>query len=107
MTIIQPHKTKSAFFWLAAFLVVGLFVLTGWWIAVYNSLVDVKHNIAIIEEVIRQRELDNAEFKNSVYALLNPTRLEELVKKNGLVKDRGAKYLESNAKKTWGFASQP
>ena len=106
MTIIQPSQNKNAFFWLSALFVVGLLALIIWWLTVYNSLVDIKHNITVLEEEIGQRELENAELKNSVYALINPTRLEELVKKNGFVKDKGAKYLESNAKKTWGFASQ-
>lgn len=81
-------------------------VVIWWMVYVYNSTVDLSHNITVLESRIQKEEVASADLKNQLYSALDPVKLEEIAKAKGLVKDKDPQYLEANYKVLWQFASQ-
>ena len=105
MTIIQP-KEKSRLNILIILLSLFCASVIWWMVSVYNSTVDLSHNITVLEVRIQKGEVASAELKNELYSALDPIKLEEMAKAKGLVKDKDPQYLEANYNVSWQFASQ-
>ena len=94
MTIIQPGNNKKSLTLAVMFLVILLGVLIGGDVFIYNTIVNLNHNIDLTGERINKMEVANAELKNKMYGLLDPRALETLAAANGLTKDKGPQYFQ-------------
>lgn len=94
MTIIRPQKNKKLYNILIGFLSVifAVVLFTGMWM--YGNTVELKHDVAKLQEDIQREEARSSELKNSIYAILSPNNLENLAKERGLVKDRDPEYMQ-------------
>ncbi len=93
MTIIKPSKDKSN----VVFIILALCALLiggGVYIYEYNSLVESRDTIERIEERVVLAEVENAEQKEAVYTLSDPTRLESFAKEHNLVLERKPEFLK-------------
>lgn len=63
-------------------------------IYVYNTLVNLNHNVGVLSESIKKAEVANADNKNKIFQILDPRTLEVLAQKNGLIKDKATRYFE-------------
>ena len=105
MTIIQPnnrHVLANMFVGISALLFV---VALGYGILSYSALVDLNHEVEVLNKKIESTEIVNAELKNQLYKALDLKNLEEVAKQRGLLKDKGAKYFETSSVTPWVFAS--
>lgn len=108
MTIIQPGNKKSLIMLTIAFLAVILCLLIGGDVLIYNSIVDLNHNIDVANDKINKAEVENAELKNKIYSLLDSKTLESLAEGWGLEKDKGPQYFQLTLdKEPWAFVSRP
>jgi hypothetical protein len=94
MTIIQPSQNQKKFTLLMVFLgiLLGLFISGD--VFIYNSIVDLNHNVKIMTDRINKTEVVGADLKNKKYELLDPRTLEALALKDGLIKDKGPQYFQ-------------
>lgn len=95
MTVIQPEGHKRSSRIMNSFLAMTLAMVLGWGILIYNAMVNLNHNIRLLEVKIQKTEAVNAELKNKLYAFLNPSSLEAVARKRGLVKEKGPHYFET------------
>lgn len=94
MTIIQPNKKNNIINLLLCVLVLGLLVVIGGAIFLYNQLVDFRHEINTQKTDIRRAEVMNAELKNNLYSIINPKKLESLIDNQSLILDRVPQYVK-------------
>ncbi len=97
MTVIQPNKNNKSIVRLIFFL--GAIISGFIWmeIRVYSQTVDLKHEIAEASAKTAELSVQNAELRNSFYALTDQKNLNKLANDIGLVQDKNPK---------WVFASQ-
>src|SRR3989338_5556900 len=108
MNIIQPGNKKGIITLTIIFLSVILCLLIGGDVFIYNSIVDLNHNINVATGEINKTEVENAELKNKLYSLLDPKALESLAQSHGLEKDKGPRYFQlTSDKELWAFVSRP
>jgi hypothetical protein len=101
MTIIQPTHNRFYLTLIVAILGVTAFACLTWWLMIYNSAVDSKHNIGLMGRTIQDEEVKNTELKNKVFSMLDSQKLEALLQARGFVKDKGPQYFEANLNYTW------
>lgn len=95
MTIKNPtKKNKYLGFFAKLFLLVA--VGAGIWIYQYNALADARYEIKDLEDKIVELEVQNAEMKNDLYKITDPSHLQEVASVEGLVIDDNPNYLELN-----------
>lgn len=97
MTVIQPNKNNKSFLKLIFFLGAVVSGLVWIEVRVYSQTVDLKHEMAAVSERIGELSVENAELRNSFYAMTDQKNLNRLAKDIGLVQDKNPK---------WVFASQ-
>jgi cell division protein FtsL len=105
MTIIQPIRNR--FYLTLIIIILGTMAAAclTWWLVIYNSAVDSKHNIGLLEQKIQDQEVQNTELKNRVFSMLDSQKLEALLQSKGYVKDKGPQYFEATM--TFSWASDP
>lgn len=72
-----------------------LVIFAVWGVFLYNQLVDFRHEIANTEKIFRQKEVENAELKNSLYSIIDRNNLESMVGNGVLVLDKNPEYLKT------------
>lgn len=93
MTIKNPTKKKKYFgFFVKLFLVVA--VGAGIWIYQYNALADARYEVEELKNNIAELEVQNAELKNDLYKVTDPSHLQEVASAKGMVIDESPNYLE-------------
>lgn len=113
MTIIQPYKTNfDKFTILASILLVVLVVTASISILLYNGLVSLRHDISDGTANLNKIQVENAEWKNSLYKMLDPKNLAGLSSSRSLVLDKNPRYFENSGEvassgKTEVLASRP
>lgn len=60
----------------------------------YNSIVNLKYSLNGQDKALQKAQILNADFKNSLYQILDSRNLTELAAKLVLVKDSKPRYLE-------------
>lgn len=94
MTIIQPSYNQKSITLAILFLGILLGLFIGGDVFIYNSIVNLNHNVKIVTDQINKAEVANADLKNKKYELLDPRTLEALAQRDGLVKDKGPQYFQ-------------
>lgn len=95
MTIKNPTKKDKYFgFLVKLFLIVA--IGAGIWIWQYNALADARYELETLENKIAELEVENAELKNDLYKITDPSHLEEVASVEGMVIDENPNYLELN-----------
>lgn len=92
MTIVTPYKKTSLGFFLFSLvsLMVGGVAFAG--IIFYNELVDIRHNMGKISENVRRTEVENAELKSNLYAIIDPQNPEDFLREKGLTLEKNPLY---------------
>ncbi len=94
MTIIKPHKTHIYLRFFISIFALG--ALGGSiYIFEYNSLVNIKNQIESNEKAIVELQIQNADLKNNLYQILDPTKLEGLAVENQLVLEKNPEYFNT------------
>lgn len=94
MTIIQP--TQSSFInRLIILLVVVLLVEAFWLVMLYNNFVNTQHSFSAAQEELRMTHTENAELKQSIFALFDTRSLQALASAKGFIEERHPHYLQS------------
>ncbi len=93
MTIFRPNYNKKNLFFIILILI---FLLIGgsFYIYEYNQIVELKHNLKILENKLNQQEVLNADLKDQLYRILEPSRLKDLAIAQGLRLNNQPIYLE-------------
>lgn len=98
MTIIQPSHNQKGLTAAIIFLGILFCLFIGGDVFIYNSIVNLDHNIKVVSDRINKAEVVGADLKNKKYELLNPLALEALALKEGLIKDKGPQYFKITLK---------
>lgn len=93
MTIIEPKKKKSKFM---IFMPILALIAFGVYanISLYNSIVELRHELVKGEERLEQLEVESAELKNRLYALFDAAAMRKTAGEFGLILDKNPSYLE-------------
>lgn len=75
-------------------MMLAVVVFSVWAVFLYNQLVGFRHDIGRIEKLVGQKEVENAELKNSLYALIDSGQSEKLVNNGELVLERNPQYVK-------------
>lgn len=94
MTIIQPAKNKNKLSLIL--LLIVIFFMAGFYIYEYNHMVGLKYQVQSLEKSLVDYQGQNSNLKSQYYQLIDPTRLEESAKENGLILDQRPQYLGAN-----------
>lgn len=100
MTILTPKNKTSSFNLILISLILVLIIIAYWSISAYSQQVDLKHALNNAEQRLRDLELANAEIKDRLYKLTDPSYLIKFAEERGLVKVKSPIYLplwEANA----------
>lgn len=93
MTIINPTKNKSSFLFI--FLIFSVLLAGGsFYIHQYNQMVNLKHYLSNLEEVLTREQVANADLKDQLYKITDPAKLKSAAVENGLFLDNQPNYLE-------------
>lgn len=93
MTIKNPTKKKKYLgFFVKLFLLVA--IGAGIWIYQYNALADARYELKELENKIVELEVENAELKNDLYKITDPSHLQEVASVEGMVIEENPNYLE-------------
>ena len=93
MTIIKPNKKHYGRFLAIIFsliLIGGLF-----YIFEYNSFVNTRYQVKLLKQGIIEAEAANADLKNELYKIIDPSSLEKLAVNYQLVLDKNPEYLRN------------
>lgn len=101
MTFVRKEKLNLANILLLA-VIFPLIISIIYLIALYNQTVNLKHGIADMRAETQKLEASAAGYKDKVFALFDPGKVETLARERGLVKETKPAYLEVNQ---WALAS--
>lgn len=95
MTIIQPNKSKETRYWalIITTLAASSLGLVLYVASLYSKTVDLKHNIAGVEENIQKDRVINAEIKSQLFKMTDPELLSDAAKQKGLIEDKNPKWV--------------
>ncbi|HEY4497117.1 MAG TPA: hypothetical protein VI432_03155 [Candidatus Paceibacterota bacterium] len=96
MTVIRPNR-KNNIIKLILVLSGVLMVVFGSGVHIYSDVVSLKHEGEIGQDRLNAETVKNAELKNTLYAMIDPSNLAEVALKRGLIKDKNPQ---------WAFASR-
>ena len=94
MTIIQPAKNKNKLG--PILLLIVIFLMAGFYIYEYNHMVGLNYRVKSLEKFISNVQAESSNLKSRYYQLIDPARLEELAKENGLILEQRPQYLGVN-----------
>lgn len=104
MTFIQPNKNnsilKGILFVLGIGTLGGIFLLVG----LYNSTVNLSHNISTAKTEIDVVSAQNTNLNNAIIAALGSNQVAANARANNLVEDKNPHYFPVDSK--WLLASQ-
>ena len=104
MTFIQPNKNNSILngmlLALGAGMFGGIFLLVG----LYNSTVNLSHNISSAKTELDAASAENTVLNNAVVADLGSDRIAAFARANDLVEEEKPQYFTVDSK--WLLASQ-
>lgn len=95
MTIIKPRSYRtylSFILWFFVLILVG----GSFYIFEYNDFVGNRESLKRIKNSIAELQVENAEFRNKFYEIVDGPRLEHFAKERGLVLDKKPDYLSTN-----------
>lgn len=93
MTIIQPHKNRP----LARFLLTLFFLLAGggiFYIFEYNAVAEARQGIAAAKEELQRAQVSNADLRDALYRMIDPSVLKSAAAGRGLTLVRNPQYLQ-------------
>lgn len=73
-----------------------IFLGGGVYIFEYKSFIDSKHELKSIKDNIINLQEANADLKEEIYQLTDPTELQKIAKENNLILDKKPEYLTLN-----------
>lgn len=110
MTFIQPNKPGSGLINLIlGVLVVAVVLGVFGMIALYNSTVNLSHNIAAAKAELDAIGTENTKLNDQVLSLTTGSSFTNLAAADGLVQDKNPQYFTENQKpqtQSWPLASQ-
>lgn len=97
MTIIHsPQSNKKIKIFSGALVILAVFVIFSGLIF-YNSMVNLRHDIAQGKLNLKDAEVKNAESKNNFYSLSGIGRIKAMTEKNSLVLEKNPGYVKMNS----------
>lgn len=98
MTIIRPNDNqKKIYNLLLGFLGLTLIALMCVGIFIYGTIVDLRHDMGLMQKDIQYTELTSAKLQNQVYGITDIANLEKKAAELGLVKEPSPQYLNLNS----------
>jgi len=94
MTIIKSNKTPNYLRFLISIFTIIAFG-GGIYIFEYNSLVNIKNQIESAKKEIVDLQVQNADLKNNLYQILNPSKLQSLALEKQLVLEKNPEYFNT------------
>ena len=94
MTIIQPNKHKNKLNLIIALLLLAIVALVSQGIYLYSQSVNFRHDITKMEKDVRNIEVANAEMKNKLFALFEPSNIKTVTGNSGLIEDKNPQYMK-------------
>jgi hypothetical protein len=93
MTIIEPNKSKFKSNFLII-LIIGL-IISGAVLSIfaYNKSVSLSYNLNIQRKSVEALQVENADLKNQLYAVLDFQNAAQLADRLGLIKEKKPEYL--------------
>ena len=95
MTILQPNREKFHIGLTPAFLILAAVTAVLLNIYFYNSIVNLKHRFSERQKSLQSIQITNADFKNSLYKILDFNNLTKAAEEMSLVKDNKPIYVEA------------
>ncbi|MBI3638490.1 hypothetical protein HY227_01985 [Candidatus Wolfebacteria bacterium] len=98
MTIIQPRKNnigKTNILTASLMTILILAAISGMFL--YNSLVNLRHDVIRKKIEIGKAEVLNAELKNNFYKLVDAKNLESFTKTSSLVLEKNPEYVKKES----------
>jgi cell division protein FtsB len=93
MTIIQPNRRRGTTRFMIGVFFLLLFTGALGAVLLYNNVVDLRHRLADKEQALATLEVENAEFKNRTYALLDARKAKDMLEKSALIFDRNPEFI--------------
>lgn len=103
MTIISQHKTeyvhRTPLIVLGAITICTMALGLFW----YNQIVNLSHELESRRQDIQKIQVQNADLKQRVYALVSFENLKKVARERNLVAEKNPRYLQMDSR--WLFAS--
>ena len=103
MTLIQPKKNSILINRILFALFLGVVLSASSMVLLYNQTVSLTHSALQAKDDLQKIQTENAELKENIFALLDPTAVKAFAAGKGMVLDPNLRYLEIS--KQWVFAS--
>ena len=104
MTFIQPNKNKSILKGILVVLGIGVFGGIFLLVGLYNSTVNLNHNISAARAELDAISAQNTSLNNAIIAALGSGQVTTSARTNNLVEDKNPHYFPVDQK--WLLASQ-
>lgn len=105
MTLIQPGKNFGYLYVVLMVLTFPLITGVIWLVLIYNQTVDVRHGISDTKSELQRLEIQNAEYKEKLFKVLDTASLLQIAKTNSFEQDTKPRYLEVSKDNQWALAS--
>ncbi len=95
MTYIQPNKNNSL--WNGLIAVLGIAALGGifFLVTLYNSTVNLSHNIAAVKTELDAVSAQDTGLNNTIIAALDGNKVAAFAQANGLVEEKNPQYFST------------
>ena len=104
MTFIQPNKNNNILKGVLVALGIGAFGGIFLLVGIYNSTVNLNHNISAAKTELDVVNAQNTSLNNALIAALGSNRVMANARANNLVEDKNPQYFPVDSK--WLLASQ-
>lgn len=94
MTIIRPNSHQKMLYNIILG-ALGAVLIALLWIGIieYGSIVNLRHDLNLIQKNIRETELASSKLQNKAYSITDISNLEKKATELGLVKETNPQYL--------------
>ncbi len=96
MTIIHSPKTNKKEKIIAGALAALSILIIFIGLALYNGIVNLRHDISREKISLREVEVKNAEFKDNFYSLANISKIKTIAEEKSLVLEKNPSYVKIN-----------
>ena len=98
MTIIRPNNHQKKLYNIILGALGAILIALIWFgIIEYGNIVNLRHDINLIQKNIRETELASSKLQNKAYGITDISNLEKKAAELGLVKETNPQYLNLNS----------
>ncbi|MDP1689496.1 MAG: hypothetical protein Q8L47_05240 [bacterium] len=94
MTIIRPNNHQKMLYNIILGALGAILIVLIWFgIVEYGNIVNLRHDVNLIQKNIRETELASSKLQNKAYGITDISNLEKKASELGLVKETNPQYL--------------